>query len=349
MPRKFLGVVAIGRLTGGYEYRSEAQPPASGTRARWSGCAPGSSGPRSVATYATAEDDACWARPGRPYEQDDLVRQITLRPTGQDDIPIQRFHCLLGLRRPPLRKQQHADVVPQFHCLFARVAVNSAYDVQHFSQLRQRVGDPRERRAWSSAFRPQARIRAGSHAGQCQHGRLSAWPDPRGVQDLPREDRSSHSDLIQAHPLDLMTRLSCRGDMLYATPSPDTDDRRTLDEIESMRRSLRHMVRATPRWTRQLRRNLTARAIAGSNTIEGYAATVDDVEALMSGEEPLRDRGEDTCRVGGLPARCDLHPGSRRRRGGHGPPQSRQDPPVEGRERTNVPRPVHPRVSPARP
>ncbi|MEK8170897.1 hypothetical protein NKH77_19065 [Streptomyces sp. M19] len=47
------------------------------------------------------------------------------------------------------------------------------------------------------------------------------------------------------------------------------------------------MLRATPRWTRQLRRNLTARAIAGSNTIEGYAATVDDVEALMSGEEPL--------------------------------------------------------------
>lgn len=170
MPRKFLGVVAIGRLTGGYEYRSEAQPPASGTRARWSGCAPGSSGPRSVATYATAEDDACWARPGRPYERDDLVRQITLRPTGGRHI--QRFHCLLGLRRPPLRKQQHADVVPQFHCFFARVAVNSAYDVQHFSQLRQRVGDPRERRAWSSAFRPQARIRAGSHAGQCQHGRL---------------------------------------------------------------------------------------------------------------------------------------------------------------------------------
>lgn len=60
-----------------------------------------------------------------------------------------------------------------------------------------------------------------------------------------------------------------------------------------MRRSLRHMLRATPRWTSQLRRDLTARAIAGSNTIEGYAATVDDVEALVSGEEPL-ETGEKT-------------------------------------------------------
>jgi Fic family protein len=81
--------------------------------------------------------------------------------------------------------------------------------------------------------------------------------------------------------------------MLYATPPLDPDDLRVLDEIESMRGSLRHMLCATPRWTRQLRRNLTARAIAGSNTIEGYAATVDDVEALMAGEEPL-ETGEQT-------------------------------------------------------
>ncbi|MEV5551831.1 Fic family protein [Streptomyces sp. NPDC052309] len=81
--------------------------------------------------------------------------------------------------------------------------------------------------------------------------------------------------------------------MLYATPLLDSDDLRVLDEIETMRHALWHMLRATPHWTRQLRRNLTARAIAGSNTIEGYAATVDDVEALMSGEEPL-ETGEKT-------------------------------------------------------
>ncbi|MER7655782.1 Fic family protein [Streptomyces albidoflavus] len=75
--------------------------------------------------------------------------------------------------------------------------------------------------------------------------------------------------------------------MLYATPDLDADDRRVLDEIAEMRRRLRHALRAQPRWSGQLRRNLTARAIAGSNTIEGYAATVEDVEALMAGEEPL--------------------------------------------------------------
>ena len=53
------------------------------------------------------------------------------------------------------------------------------------------------------------------------------------------------------------------------------------------------MLHATPRWTRQLRRNLTARAIAGSNTIEGYAATVDDVEALSQTRNPWRP-GEKT-------------------------------------------------------
>ncbi|MGS2589930.1 Fic family protein [Streptomyces hebeiensis] len=75
--------------------------------------------------------------------------------------------------------------------------------------------------------------------------------------------------------------------MLYRTPPLDADDHRVLDEIGEMRRTLRHALRAQPRWSGQLRRNLTARAIAGSNTIEGYAATVDDVEALMTGEEPL--------------------------------------------------------------
>jgi Fic family protein len=75
--------------------------------------------------------------------------------------------------------------------------------------------------------------------------------------------------------------------MLYGTPALDADDLRVLGEIEEMRVRLRYVLRARPRWSGQLRRNLTARAIAGSNTIEGYAATVDDVEALMAGEEPL--------------------------------------------------------------
>lgn len=75
--------------------------------------------------------------------------------------------------------------------------------------------------------------------------------------------------------------------MLYRTPELDDADLRTLQEIAQMRYDLRLHVRPQARWTKQLRRSLTARAIVGSNTIEGYAASVDDVEALMAGEEPL--------------------------------------------------------------
>lgn len=75
--------------------------------------------------------------------------------------------------------------------------------------------------------------------------------------------------------------------MLYKTPALDDADRRVLEEIEEMRRGLQHSLRTHPQWSGQMRRNLTARAIAGSSTIEGYVASVDDVEALMAGEEPL--------------------------------------------------------------
>ena len=80
--------------------------------------------------------------------------------------------------------------------------------------------------------------------------------------------------------------------MLYEAPALDDADLRVLEEIEQMRGELQHHVRPQQRWTKQLRRNLTARAIAGSNTIEGYRATVDDVEALMAGEAPLETSDE---------------------------------------------------------
>lgn len=75
--------------------------------------------------------------------------------------------------------------------------------------------------------------------------------------------------------------------MLYQTPELDDADRRTLEEIEQLRHGLGMHLRPQARWTKQLRRSLTARAIVGSNTIEGYAASVDDVEALMAGDAPL--------------------------------------------------------------
>ncbi|MEV7775959.1 Fic family protein [Kitasatospora sp. NPDC086791] len=70
-------------------------------------------------------------------------------------------------------------------------------------------------------------------------------------------------------------------------PELEDADLTVLAEIEDMRDRLRLHLRTPRRWEGQLRRNLTARAIAGSNTIEGYAASVSDVEDIMVGEAPI--------------------------------------------------------------
>ncbi|WTU28545.1 Fic family protein [Kitasatospora purpeofusca] len=75
--------------------------------------------------------------------------------------------------------------------------------------------------------------------------------------------------------------------MLYGVPSLQDIDESVLAEIDEMRDRLRLHLRTPRRWEGQLRRNLTARAIAGSNTIEGYAASVSDVEDIMVGEAPI--------------------------------------------------------------
>jgi Fic family protein len=60
-----------------------------------------------------------------------------------------------------------------------------------------------------------------------------------------------------------------------------------------MRDDLRHAVRQTPaKWTQDLRRALTASAIAASNTIEGVRVDVRDVADLMDGEREGIDVGE---------------------------------------------------------
>lgn len=75
--------------------------------------------------------------------------------------------------------------------------------------------------------------------------------------------------------------------MLYGTPKLDAVDQGVLAEIEDMRSDLKYRLAETHRWDGQLRRQLQARAIQGSNSIEGYRASVEDIESIMSGEEPL--------------------------------------------------------------
>lgn len=70
--------------------------------------------------------------------------------------------------------------------------------------------------------------------------------------------------------------------MLYKTPRLSTTDQHVLAEVADMRGALRHAVRQAPaKWTLDLRRQLTASAIAASNTIEGYKVDARDVADLM--------------------------------------------------------------------
>lgn len=74
--------------------------------------------------------------------------------------------------------------------------------------------------------------------------------------------------------------------MLYQTPELTARDREVLAGIDRMRGDLSAMLQRTPaRWTEGLRKTLTADAIAGSNSIEGYRVDSSVVGDILDGEE----------------------------------------------------------------
>jgi Fic family protein len=75
--------------------------------------------------------------------------------------------------------------------------------------------------------------------------------------------------------------------VLFEPPVLDDLDRHVLGEIEEFRARLRFQLRELRRWKGQLRRNLKARAIRGSNSIEGYDVSLEDAVAIVADEEPL--------------------------------------------------------------
>jgi len=75
--------------------------------------------------------------------------------------------------------------------------------------------------------------------------------------------------------------------MLFSSPTLTDRDLRVVAEIEEFRVSLRHILHQPRRWNGMIRRNLKARAIRGSNSIEGYDVSLDDAIALVEDEEPL--------------------------------------------------------------
>lgn len=75
--------------------------------------------------------------------------------------------------------------------------------------------------------------------------------------------------------------------MLLTVAPLDAADLQVLTLIEEQHRILRPLVAAPRRWSGLLRRVALARAVRGSNTIEGFTVTVDDAFAALDDQEPL--------------------------------------------------------------
>ncbi|MCP2292906.1 Fic family protein [Nocardia amikacinitolerans] len=75
--------------------------------------------------------------------------------------------------------------------------------------------------------------------------------------------------------------------MLYTTPELDATDAAVLAGIYRRRDAMASAMRVPKRWPGLLRRNLMARAIRGSNSIEGYVVETDDAAAAVDYEEAL--------------------------------------------------------------
>jgi Fic family protein len=80
--------------------------------------------------------------------------------------------------------------------------------------------------------------------------------------------------------------------MIFVAPELNEPELRVLAMIEDLRSRLRHQLHEPRRWVGSLRRVSLARAIQGSNSIEGFEAGLDDAVDVAAGEEPLEGSEE---------------------------------------------------------
>jgi len=81
--------------------------------------------------------------------------------------------------------------------------------------------------------------------------------------------------------------------MIFRCPKLSNEDRQVLELIDKQREKLRYLSDSHPRrWTGLLSRNTLARAIQGSNSIEGYNATEEEAVAIVQEDEPLDAKTE---------------------------------------------------------
>lgn len=82
-------------------------------------------------------------------------------------------------------------------------------------------------------------------------------------------------------------------EIVFSTPETDDAELQVIELIQELRERLRHRVAEPQRWYGRLRRMSFARAVQGSNSIEGYDASLDDVIAAVD-SEPTFDASTDT-------------------------------------------------------
>jgi Fic family protein len=74
--------------------------------------------------------------------------------------------------------------------------------------------------------------------------------------------------------------------MIFEIPEIREGEEAALERIEDLRRQVRYFVAEPRRWVGSVRRVLGARAIRGSNSIEGFNVSVEDALAAIEGVEP---------------------------------------------------------------
>lgn len=87
--------------------------------------------------------------------------------------------------------------------------------------------------------------------------------------------------------------------MVFDIPTLGPEEEGALAKIDGLRKELRHYVAEPRRWVGSVRRMLAARAIQGSNSIEGYNVSVEDAVAAIEGDEPSEAQTQDWQAVSG--------------------------------------------------
>lgn len=84
---------------------------------------------------------------------------------------------------------------------------------------------------------------------------------------------------------------------LFAPPELGAGEFAALERIETLRSDLRFRVSEPRRWLGPVRKILAAKAIQGTNSIEGYNVTDDEAVAAVAGAEPEGDSPEQSVKA----------------------------------------------------